>query len=274
MPRFERGTIQPSEHQDIPLLRQILHSIYSTKQQLYGFMALEGRERSLKSFHNRLQRLVKHGLVRRHDALSGLRTSLYSIGSAGLELLIDYGEPYAGRGSGLDCPTSKAQHALRLNDMHLALARDGALREWLPESEICSRNILTAYGFAKDYDAVVVIQHNGKKITFALEYERSQKTDAEYQGITIALNRESQVDFVLYLVTTKHLMSKVASSLRNCRQKVAIGMAQDFSQHLFESFVSVIDNRLLSMRLRELMDVTLVLRNDSSHTGTGAHLVS
>lgn len=255
MPRFAKGTIQLSPTEDIPLLRQILHSVYSTKDQLYEFMRLSGRERSRNALHNRLQRLVTHTLVRRHDGWRGFPQPLYSIGECGLEHLITQGELYAGRGCALDRPPSVAQHALDVNELHLSLLRSKQLHYWMPETEICSRNILTNYGFAKDYDAVVTIRQEDKNLTFALEYERLQKNDAEYQGITIALNRESYVDFILYLVTTRHLLTKVTTSLRHCAHTVAVGVANDFRQRLFDTPVVVANERGWTPTLKELLAI-------------------
>jgi hypothetical protein len=254
MARFDPGSIQLNLSRDIPLLRQVLHSIYATKQQLYEFMYLETREHSPQSFHNRLQRLVRHTMVKRHDGLPGFASTLYSIGQLGLDTLIAYGEPYAGRGCGLDCPPAKAQHAIALNDIHLALARSKTITGWIPESEICSRNILTSYGYAKDYDAVVMLRHRDAEITFALEYERSQKTDPEYREIAAALEREVQVDFILYLVTTRHLFSKVAELMRHTKRVIALGVACEFEHKLFDAEVSVMPDIYPQVRLLELLE--------------------
>lgn len=254
VPRFDPGSIQLNMSRDIPLLRQILHSIYATKQQLYEFMYLEGREHSPQSFHNRLQRLVRHTMVKRHDVLPGFPNTLYSIGQLGLDTLIAYGEPYAGRGCGLDCPPAKAQHALALNDIHLALARSKSIAAWIPESEICSRNILTTYGYAKDYDAVVNLRHCDAEIAVALEYERSQKTDPEYRDVAAALDREVHVDLILYLVTTRHLFSKVGALMRNTKRTIALGIAYEFEHKLLDAEVSVMPDIYPQVPLRELLE--------------------
>jgi hypothetical protein len=139
--------------------------------------------------------------------------------------------------------------------MHLSLLRSGQLREWIPETEIYSRNALTARGFAKDYDAVVAVAGERQSpITFALEYERSQKTDAEYQAIAISLNREAQVDFVLYATATSHLLAKLSAMLRHCRQSVAICLATDLNVYMFETNVTLVSEQW-RMTLRELVEL-------------------
>jgi hypothetical protein len=260
MPRFTKGTIQLSPTQDIPLLRQILHSVFATKPQLYEFMKLANREKSPQSLHSRLERLVKHTLVRRHDALPGFSHALYSIDQRGIEILTAQGEPYAGRGCGFDCSPTRAQHALELNNIHLAFKRAQVLKDWMPESEICSRNILTSYGFAKDYDAVITLHHKAEEITFALEYERSQKTDSEYQSIAAALSREAHTEFILYLVTTRHLFSKVTNIFRRFKPAVAVGMAYEFRQKLLDTNVALLDNPIPPLTIRELIESKLATR--------------
>lgn len=254
MPRFDPGSIHLNDTRDYPLLRQILRSAYATKNQLFEFMQLDGRERSPQDFHRRLQRLVKHTLVRRHDGLPGHSHALYSIGEIGMEKVVARGEPYAGRGSGLDRPVATAQHALELNDIHLTLLRRKLLADWIPESEICSRNILTSYGYAKDYDAIVTLHHADTKVTFALEYERSQKTDGEYDSIALALNRETIGDFILYLVRTRHLFAKLSDCLRRVDRPVALGMTYDFHHKLLDADVSLLKGSFPPMTIRELLN--------------------
>lgn len=147
MPRYEKGTIHLTEARDYPLLRQIFHSTYATRDQLFEFMQLNGRERSADALRQRLARLVKNGLVQRLIAVPGVPESLYAITDAGLDLLATRGEPYAGRGCGVDRPIATARHSVHLNALHLAFLRSGQLRDWLPETEICSRNILTTREF-------------------------------------------------------------------------------------------------------------------------------
>ena len=261
--RYEKGSIHLSEARDVPLLRQVFHSAYATRDQLYEFMRLQGRERALAAFRMRLARLVKHGLIDR-VASPHVSQSLYAISRPGVDVLVDRGVPYAGRGCGLDRPVTTASHALQLNAMHLALLRSGQLQEWIPETEIYSRNTLTSWSFAKDYDAVVAIAGQRQPaITFALEYERSQKTEAEYQNIVIALNRETQVDFVLYATATSHLSAKLSAALRHCRQSIAICAATDLIAQMFEVSVLLIGEQW-RMTLRELVELKRGVKSASA----------
>jgi hypothetical protein len=252
--RYEKGTIHVNETKDIPLLQQIFHSAYATQPQLFEFMQLRRYEQSEGALKTRLARLVKHDLVRRHAA-PGLSHSLYSISPLGRDILIYRGVPYAGRGCGLDRPLATAQHAVDLNGLHLAFLRSRSLREWVPETEICARNILTTWGHAKDYDAVITVARDKEEpITFALEYERSQKNDAEYQSVAIALNRESRVEFILYATTTPYLFTKLSNALRHCRQSIALCMVPDLHARLFDAMVLLL-NEQWRLTLGQLIEV-------------------
>ena len=46
---------------------------------------------------------------------------------------------------------------------------------WMGSMEIRSQNELTAFGFAKDYDAIVTVRTDIGERRFALEYERTPK---------------------------------------------------------------------------------------------------
>jgi len=71
-------------------------------------------------------------------------------------------------------------HALGLNGIHLSLLRAGLLVRWMGATEVRSQNELTAFGFAKDYDAVVTVHTEAGERRFALEYERSPKALKHY----------------------------------------------------------------------------------------------
>ena len=75
------------------------------------------------------------------------------------------------------------QHALELNDIHLALKQSRTLVRWTPESDIRSRNEFTGIGYMKDYDAVITVRIDEQEYCFALEYERTQKANVRYLAI-------------------------------------------------------------------------------------------
>jgi hypothetical protein len=172
--RYEKGTMELSPARDIPLLQQVLRSGFVTGDQLYEFMRLEQTEGSRQAFDHRVRRLVGHGLIEKRPGLARGRHQVYSISKDGASVLIDAGELFAGRRN-VDVVKQSCAHWLELNEVHLALWRSRALVRWTPATEICSQN-LTSYRYAKDYDAVVAVGCDGGEARFALEYERTPKT--------------------------------------------------------------------------------------------------
>ena len=90
--RYAKGSLQLSQAQDHPLLRQVLRSEFATQSQLYEFMRLRHQEWSRRSFDWRLRRLVRHELVHR-DSLPCFRGDLVcSIAPSGAAVLQGLGE--------------------------------------------------------------------------------------------------------------------------------------------------------------------------------------
>ncbi len=91
------------------------------------------------------------------------------------------GELFAGR-IGMETGERSCTHWLDLSDLHLAPARAHLLTRWTPASEICPQNDLTEFRYAKDYDAVVAVESEGREMRFGLEYERTPKRPARTAG--------------------------------------------------------------------------------------------
>src|SRR5215469_7324878 len=95
--RHLKGTIALSETRDYPLLRHVLHCGFATSLQLFEFMKLDYRASSREEFDNRLLRLVKHELLRRHEPALINRGIVYSLSEVGASELIGTGECFAAR---------------------------------------------------------------------------------------------------------------------------------------------------------------------------------
>src|SRR5216683_319558 len=228
--RYRKGSIALSVTWDYPLLRQVLHSGFITHSQLFEFLRLDYCVSSRNVFNNRVLRLVNHRLLVRHDLPLTNRESVYSISEAGASELVSKGEchvrtdlPAFGNGR------SHLNHALDLNEIHLALKRTGTLVYWTPETEIRSRNDLTANGYWKYYDAVVVVRLAGQDCKFALEYERTPKAGRHYVTVRQRIELETSINQFLYLVPNYDLLWFVADKL-NCKRAVYFGLFKDFLQ--------------------------------------------
>src|SRR5487761_728649 len=113
-------------------------------------------DRSRNSFYWRLRRLVERGLVLRETLAAGNGDTVYSVANTAAALLQSMGEYcliVCGR-SNTDTASRNALHAIGLNEIHLSVLRAGVLVRWMSSTEVRSQNELTAFGFAKDYDAI------------------------------------------------------------------------------------------------------------------------
>jgi hypothetical protein len=217
-----------SERQDYPVLRRVLHCTFVTPDQLFQFLKLDYCASSRNAFDNRLRRLLTHRLLLRHEIPSMNRGVVYSISPAGASELISRGEYYSGITESTRACNGHVQHALELNDIHLALKRTGELARWTPESDIRSRNEFTSIGFVKDYDATVAVRVDGREYLFALEYERTPKAKRQYSIIRKRLEAEIEFEHFLYLVSNNDLLSFLVREFHECKRAVCFGLRSEF----------------------------------------------
>jgi hypothetical protein len=230
--RYWKGSLALSSTRDYPLLRLVLQSGFVTHNQLFEFLKLDYCVSSRNAFNNRVLRLVKHGLLIRHERLVAIREVVYSVSPYAALALGESGDQFehSSRKRRSSSMESRLHHFLDLNDIHLALKRTGSLVYWMPETEVRSRNDLTEYGYCKYYDAVVVVRLGGQDCRFALEYERTPKAARDYVVIRERLDQEMSIRHFLYLVPNHDLMWFIAEKLSQCKRAVYIGLLQDFLQ--------------------------------------------
>ena len=226
--RYRKGTITLSDTWDYPLLRRVLHCVFVTPAQLYEFMKLDHCASSRNAFDNRLRRLLAHQLLVRREILTMNRGVVYSISRAGASEMIGKGEYYSGSADKGEPPSGHVQHALELNEIHLALKRTGVLVRWTPESDIRSRNEFTGIGYVKDYDAVVAVRIDGHEHRFALEYERTPKARRRYADIWKRIEQEAEFRHFLYLAPNHDMLALLVKQFHNCQRSVYFGLRKDF----------------------------------------------
>ena len=253
--RYSKGAIALSPTQDLPLLRQVMYCKYVTQTQLWQFMRHNGYELSRGSFWWRVKRLADHGFMARHLLPMVHCDPIFAIASSGLVYLVEnFGTPYSGPETG---PEVRADgvgiaHALGVNAVHLDLLRSRTLVSWESEMEIRCRNELTVSKYAKDYDAIITLSLGGRQLRFALEYERTPKTQTEYDRIVSMLESERNLDRVLYLACTRHIHSLLKQRLWRIRQRVLIGLASDLPK-TEPADLEVVDAQ--TMQVYRLIDV-------------------
>jgi hypothetical protein len=230
--RYWKGSIVLSPTRDYPLLRQVLHSGFITHNQLFEFLRLDYSASSRNAFNNRVHRLLEHGLLIRREMPFVNRGAVYSLSQAGALEFAGRGEHYV-QPAGDARPTtaqSGLHHSLELNEVHLALKRSGTLVCWMPETEIRSRNDLTASGYWKYYDAIVTVRLAGQDCRFALEYERTPKAARHYRAIRERIEEEPLIAHFLYLVPNHDLLWFVADRMAGCKRAIYFGLFRDFLQ--------------------------------------------
>jgi hypothetical protein len=251
--RYPKGGIDLRSSQDTLLLQQVLRSRHVSHEQLWEFMQHRAREHRRRVFSWRIKRLVDHELVLRRSTPN--RLWVYSVSHEGAEHLVGLGEAAAllVTGGFVELDHGSIQHSLELNDLHLALLRAGVLTSWQAELEIRSLNEFTAYGFAKDYDAVVKVERDGRSYQFALEYERSPKTPEKYSRVRQVLERESQLDCIVYVLPAYPLLSYVATFFERCSKPVYFALSDDFRKNALDAVV-MDSRRLRSVPLCVVLD--------------------
>ena len=234
--RYPKGSIQLNQSRDLPLLRQILRSEFVTHSQLFEFSQLNHYERSRNSFDWRMRRLVGRGLVLRQTLAAGTGEAVYSVASTAGTLLQSMGEYCLIGCDRADANTASknALHAIGLNGIHLTALRAEVLVRWVAAAEIRSQNELTAFGFAKDYDAIVTVLTDIGERRFALEYERSPKSAKCYRAIAACLSQEEHVNRLLYLVANYDILRFVSGFLTSAKFPVFFGLVSDWHAHLLE----------------------------------------
>ena len=251
--RYRKGGIDLKSSQDTLLLQTILRSRHVSHEQLWQFVHLKAREHRRRVFNWRLKRLVDHDLVVRKSTPE--RSWVYSISPDGAEHLVSLGDAAAllVTGGFVELDDSTVQHSLGLNEIHLALLRADVLTTWQSELEIRSLNEFTRYGFPKDYDAVVQAKRAGCGYRFALEYERSAKTPDRYAHVRQAIEKESELDCVVYLVPAYPLLTYVASFFERCRKPIYFALSSDFERDTLDTMV-MDSRRVRSLPLCAFLD--------------------
>ena len=112
--------------------------------------------------------------------------------------------------------------------------RAGLLVRWMGSTEIRSQNELTAFGFAKDYDAIVTVRTDSGERRFALEYERTLKSAKRYRAIVASISQEVHLDRLLYLVANYDILQFVSGFFTKTEFPVFFGLHADWHSHLLE----------------------------------------
>jgi hypothetical protein len=237
--RYINDCISLNSEHDYPLLSQVLHSGFVTHDQLFEFMQLGKHESNRSTFNWRTRRLTPYGLIVRHTIPSVSIAFMYSITPAGALELASTGEQF------LVAPPKPSRnekelqvaHSLELSNIHLSLLRAALLARWVPEIQMRSRNASMGVVNGKIYDAIVTVRLEDRDTTFALEYERTAKSEEQYDDILSKFEAEDRLDRFLYLAPSENVLKFVSWRFRNCKRHVCFGLLADWYRRLLDTEV-------------------------------------
>lgn len=237
--RFQKGSISLSNQQDKAILNFVADSRYVTHSQLYAFTRLDQFEFNRRVFNWRIRRLVRAGLVRKQVLPFLKGEALYSITRAGIHGLEQLGIYYLGANLDRERDAQEAQipHALELNSIRLVLLGTRMLWQWIPEPFIRVLNLSPSTCYAKVYDGIATVRLDGESVRFAVEYERTLKSEAKYEKIRGAIESEKRLQGFLYVVPTFDLIWSLTDEFRGTRRLVFVGLMDEFKREVFDAKV-------------------------------------
>ena len=237
--RYAKGTLSINANRDIPLLLYIRNCRFITHQQLFEMAHLAASEHSRESFNWRMKRLIQAGYVAASQGNFGNGTIVYRIARPGLVQLENHGKFAALLNSGtqhLPHP-SQAFHALELNSIQLALARNNLLAAWQSDVETASINTVSGQPLEKDYDAIVDVWNKNTMARFGLEYERTLKSAKQYERIRRALAIENKLHCILYLTAGTEIALHLVNELSGIPKRLVFATAASFRANLLDTMV-------------------------------------
>jgi hypothetical protein len=164
---------------------------------------------------------------------------VYSITAEGASQLAAVGESYVATGGRAEPGgrATQAAHATELNNIQLSLLRAGRLVRWVSEVEIRSRNMVREFAYAKNYDAILTVRLEDGNATFALEYERTAKREADYLKVVEKIESERRIDRFLYLTSSADVLRFVSWHFRQSSRLVGFGLLAEWYERMLDTDV-------------------------------------
>lgn len=260
--RYQKGSIGLNDFRDKAILSLVAESRYIVHSQLWKFSKAAFAEFDRRVFNWRIRRLARSGLVRKHvlPLLNG--EALYSISSRGIQALERLGVYYLDGNLDREKEIHEFQipHALELNSIRLALMRTDSLGSWIPESFIRVLNLSPATAYAKVYDAIARVHLTGETIEFAVEYERTLKSQTQYEKIREAIESETRLNAFLYLVPHFELLYSLSHEFWNTKRLVFFSLSGEFKKKVFAAPVRTARFEEMSLQ-NALLKVAALAKN-------------
>jgi len=239
--RYLKGSISLRDR-DRDLLHFVADARYITHTQLFQLARLKAIEFDRPVFNWRVRRLVNHGLLRKQVVPYLGADALYSITRAGIHGLEGMGIMYLGGYVEREKDPAEVQlpHILELNRIRLALERSQTLVNWTPEVMVRVLNLSPALGYAKAYDAVATVRiGSGMMAEFAIEYERTLKSEQKYEKILEAIDAERRLHTILYLAPSFEILSTLRCSFERARHDIVFALVNRFERDVLATEVDL-----------------------------------
>jgi hypothetical protein len=239
--RYLKGSVSLRDR-DRELLHLVADARYMTHGQLFQMARLKALEFERPIFNWRVRRLVNSGLLRKQVVPYLGADALYSITRGGVQALEEMGITYLGGYGEREKDPTEAQvpHVLELNRIRLALERSRALMVWIPEVFIRVVNLSPTLCYAKAYDAVAKVSLGGGVwAEFAIEYERTLKSEQKYEKIVEAIESERRLHTILYLTPSYELLASLRWYFERARHDVLFALVEDFKKDVLDTQVDL-----------------------------------
>lgn len=239
--RYLKGSVS-LKSRDRDLLHWVADARYMTHSQLFQLARLHALEFDRPVFNWRVRRLVNSGLLRKQVVPYLGTDALYSITRGGIHALEELGITYLGGYVEREKDPAEVQipHVLELNRIRLALERSGALVSWVPEVFIRVVNLSPTLSYAKAYDAVAAVYIGaGERVEFAIEYERTLKSEQKYAKILEAIESERRLRTILYLAPSYEIISSLRWYFERARHDILFAMVGEFKRSVLDTQVDL-----------------------------------
>jgi len=237
--RYLRGSVSLRDR-DRDLLHFVADARYMTHAQLFELGRFRAVEFERPVFNWRIRRLVNSGLLRKQVVPYLGTDALYSITRGGIHALEEMGITYLGGYVDREKDPTEVQipHVLELNRIRLALERSHALSYWIPEVIIRVLNLSPTVGYAKAYDAVATVcLRNGARVEFAIEYERTLKSEQKYAKILEAIESERRLDTILYLAPSWQILFSLRGHFERAQHNILFADVKKFKRDVLATEV-------------------------------------
>ena len=252
--RYLKGSVS-LKARDRELLHLVADARYIMHCQLFELSRLKALEFKRAVFNWRVRRLVNSGLLRKQVVPYLGSDALYSITRGGIHALEEMGVTYLGGYVEREKDPHEVQipHVLELNRIRLALERSRALVFWVPEAFIRVVNLSPTLCYAKAYDAVARVNlGDGVWTEFAIEYERTLKSEQKYAKILEAIASEKRLHTILYLAPSYEIVATLRWFFQRTRHEILFALVDDFKKDVLDTQVDL-SSTYRRMTLREAL---------------------